>query len=157
MIATTLPATTLQEVAGAGQLRVDERHHAVFVAANGKSIDLGVGKWSTSAWSERRDVLAVGATDGTVQVLSSQTGVPVSNFQVGSASISRIDFSPNDELLAVATRDGSISIVEIETRRTIFSTSKRNAQVKDIRFADDQSFHIVWSLNKQQPSKTSNN
>jgi len=138
-----------QKVQQAGELTVDERHHAVFVAANGKSVDLGVGHWATSGWSENRDVLAIGATDGSVQVLSSQTGDRIAGFQIGNASISRIDFSPDVELLAVATRMGKISIVEIATRRTIYSTSKRNAHVKDIRFADDQSFRIVWSLDKQ--------
>ena len=126
-------------------VETDECHRTTLKTRNGSCIDLGVGRVSVSTWSNSAGHIAIGTTDGTVELRSDKTGEQYMKFMCGHAAITCLMFSADDRHLGIADRDGELMLLDLSNGARLLRIRKQNARVIDLSFEADGTLRAVWS------------
>ena len=131
------------------QLMTDQQHRTQLQTSDRKLIDFGVGRVAESAWSNDRHRIAIGKSDGSVEVYSTVTGDRHFAVHGETSAICALCFSPNGDRLAFANRIGEITLTDAWTGKQQLRIRRRHADTIKVTFESDDLLQLRWSQKSQ--------
>ena len=141
----SIPAVEEEATEWMVKVETDDFHRASFVARNEQRVELGVGRVSQSASAPFQDQLAIGTTDGVIELYSTATGERQTRIDTGaSCAISVLQYCQDGDVLAFANRSGLLTLIDSMDGEKILRIRKPFCQVTEIQFDDDQNLQLTW-------------